>query len=176
MATNTQAFATQALAPGVQGISNGALDALWPKTARMMATASHWLALQDRETPDLEPFFAALADTRIASDEHLPHTYVGIERERFLSPAFIAHTPYGTRASTIAMIADDHAYIVERQFGAEAYLKAKPGCAWCSPLPEAAKAARDGSKWMPIPINECDISQMMGNADGGIEGGSEGER
>jgi uncharacterized protein with NRDE domain len=69
--------------------------------------------------PDLEPLFAALADTAIAPDTQLPDTGVGLERERFLSSAFITHATYGTRASTVVLIAEDHAEIVERRFGAE---------------------------------------------------------
>jgi uncharacterized protein with NRDE domain len=116
--------AVRTLDPGIHGVSNGALDAPWPKTAQMMARLDDWLAssaanLPADTPPDLEPLFAALADTAIAPDAHLPDTGVGLQRERFLSPAFIAHATYGTRASTVVLIAEDHAEIVERRFAAE---------------------------------------------------------
>lgn len=117
-------FATRALDPGIHGVSNGALDAPWPKTAMLMTRLGDWVASSAAEpsadnTPDLEPLFTALADTAIAADDRLPDTGIGLERERFLSPAFIAHPTYGTRASTVVLIADDHAEIVERRFGPE---------------------------------------------------------
>jgi uncharacterized protein with NRDE domain len=117
-------IATQALAPGIHGISNGALDAPWPKTGTLMTRLEAWCITSAANpsgdaVPDLEPLFAALADTAIAADACLPDTGVGLEKERFLSPAFIAHEVYGTRASTVVLIAEDHAEIMEQRFGAE---------------------------------------------------------
>lgn len=112
-------FAMRPLASGLHGISNGALDAPWPKTETLMARLDDWLSSSAAAaaTPDLEPLFAALADTTPAADARLPDTGVGLDRERFLSPAFIRHDTYGTRASTVVLIADDRALIVERRFG-----------------------------------------------------------
>lgn len=112
-------FAMRPLAPGLHGISNGALDAPWPKTETLTARLDDWLssAAAVAPEPDLEPLFAALADTTPADDARLPDTGIGPDRERFLSPAFIRHEHYGTRASSIVLIADDHARIVERRFG-----------------------------------------------------------
>jgi uncharacterized protein with NRDE domain len=127
-------FDRRILAPGIHGISNGPLDAPWPKTERLMARLRAWIeassvdsssttassAAASTHRPDLTPLFEALADPTPMPDRHLPDTGVGLERERFLSPAFIAHANYGTRASTVVLIADDHAHIVERRFGPEA--------------------------------------------------------
>ena len=117
-------IAMRTLASGIHGISNGALDAPWPKTETLMMRLDAWCASAANPStdpvPDLESLFAALADTTIAADTRLPDTGIGLERERFLSPAFIAHELYGTRASTVVLIADDHAEIVERRFGPEA--------------------------------------------------------
>lgn len=114
--------ATRTLGPGIHGVSNGALDAPWPKTAMLMARLGDWMASTAIDlpagAPNLEPLFAALADTALAADDRLPDTGIGLERERFLSPAFIAHPTYGTRASTVVLIADDRVEIVERRFGA----------------------------------------------------------
>lgn len=117
--------AVRTFAAGIHGISNGALDAPWPKTETLMTRLDAWCAssmtnLSEAAAPDLEPLFTALADTTIADDARLPDTGIGLERERFLSPAFIAHELYGTRASTVILIADDHAEIVERRFGPQA--------------------------------------------------------
>ena len=105
----------EALASGVHGISNGRLDAPWPKTRHLAAALRHWV---DADVDDLQPLWDALADERLAPDAELPETGVGLELERRLSPAFIRGSAYGTRASTI--IAVDHAgrgFIHERRFG-----------------------------------------------------------
>ncbi|HYG05871.1 MAG TPA: NRDE family protein [Stenotrophomonas sp.] len=109
--------ATRALAPGVHGMSNGALDAPWPKTRRLTQVLGEWIARGDQS---LDPLWAALADETIAPDAELPDTGVGLELERRLSAAFIRGREYGTRASTIVAI--DHAghgWIHERRFGAD---------------------------------------------------------
>lgn len=119
-------FALHAFEPGVYGVSNGALDAPWPKTQALTARLAAWSAMAASrpgdatdDAPDLAPLFAALGDTAIAPDASLPDTGIDLELERFLSPAFIRGERYGTRASTVVLIADDHARIVERRFGPE---------------------------------------------------------
>lgn len=117
-ATDPRSFALRMLAPGVHGLSNGALDGVWPKTARLQAALDAWLhsPAAARNAPDVAPLFDALADTTRADDHTLPHTGIGLERERWLSSAFIQSPQYGTRASTVVLIADDHAWIHERRF------------------------------------------------------------
>ena len=114
-----RAFAMRLLAPGVHGVSNGDLDAPWPKTARLMARLDAWLRSADAagDAPDLAPLFDALADPAAAPDDALPDTGVGLELERLLSPAFIRGARYGTRASTVVLIGAGEARIVERRFG-----------------------------------------------------------
>lgn len=114
-----RAFAMRLLAPGVHGVSNGDLDAPWPKTARLMARLDAWRASAAAagDTPDLAPLFDALADPAAAPDDALPDTGVGLALERLLSPAFIRGDRYGTRASTVVLIGDGEARIVERRFG-----------------------------------------------------------
>ncbi|OBU66857.1 hypothetical protein A9K58_10360 [Stenotrophomonas maltophilia] len=117
----------QTLGPGVHGMSNGALDAPWPKTRRLMAALSAWLeeggvrSLSQGErdlTPDLTPLWQALADEHRPADGDLPDTRIGLERERWLSSAFIRGDDYGTRASTVLLIdANGHGEIHERRFG-----------------------------------------------------------
>ena len=105
----------EALATGVHGISNGRLDAPWPKTRHLIAALRTWI---DAGDDDLQSLWNAMADERTALDGELPDTGVGIELERRLSPAFIRGETYGTRASTIIMV--DHegrGFIHERRFG-----------------------------------------------------------
>ena len=103
------------MAAGVHGISNGRLDAPWPKTRHLCNALRTWI---DAGSDELESLWNALADERIAPDAELPDTGVGIELERKLSPAFIRGEAYGTRASTIiAVERDGRGFIVERRFG-----------------------------------------------------------
>lgn len=105
----------ESLATGVHGISNGRLDAPWPKTRHLMAALRTWI---DADGDDLQPLWVAMADERIAPDAELPDTGVGIELERRLSPAFVRGEVYGTRASTIiAVDFDGRGFIHECRFG-----------------------------------------------------------
>ncbi|MFI8717207.1 NRDE family protein [Stenotrophomonas sp. NPDC077464] len=104
----------QALGPGIHGMSNGPLDAPWPKTLALNAALQAWV---DAGRDDLSPLWAALADETRADDSRLPDTGIGLERERWLSPAFIRSADYGTRASTvIALDAKGNGFIRERRF------------------------------------------------------------
>ncbi|MFC3655167.1 NRDE family protein [Xanthomonas hyacinthi] len=107
--------ARQRLAPGIHGMSNGALDAPWPKTVRLCEVLAGWIAADDE---DLSPLWRALADETIAADARLPDTGVGLALERRLSPAFIRGHDYGTRASTIVAVdGAGRGWIHERRFG-----------------------------------------------------------
>jgi len=103
------------LAPGVHGISNGRLDAPWPKTRRLAGALRSWV---EADADDLAPLWQALADERGAPDAELPDTGVGLELERRLAPVFIRGQAYGTRASTIVLVdRDGRGCIHERRFG-----------------------------------------------------------
>ncbi len=104
-----------AIVPGVHGLSNGAFDAPWPKTQQLRDVLRGW-SLVGGDDP--QPLWDALADERIAADDTLPDTGVGLELERRLSPAFIRGDVYGTRASTLVLVGHDGgATIIERRFG-----------------------------------------------------------
>ncbi|MCH9828763.1 MAG: NRDE family protein [Gammaproteobacteria bacterium] len=100
--------------PGIHVLSNATLDTPWPKSERlrtaMQQTSAH-------DTPDIETLFTALADTAIAPDAALPNTGLELERERWLSSPFIRGPEYGTRASTVVLVAQDRLRFVERRFG-----------------------------------------------------------
>lgn len=106
----------QAVTPGVHGLSNADFNTPWPKTRALMAHLARWIA--EGDATDFAPLFAALADESKAPDAQLPDTGVGLERERWLSSAFIRGESYGTRASTVVAIGHDgRGVIAERRFG-----------------------------------------------------------
>ncbi|QBG97116.1 NRDE family protein [Xanthomonas oryzae] len=103
------------LAAGIHGMSNGPLDALWPKTAALTEVLRHWCA---HGNEDLQPLWAALGNPAIAPDAALPQTGVDLPIERLLSAAFITGPSYGTRASTIVAVDErGQGFIHERRFG-----------------------------------------------------------
>jgi uncharacterized protein with NRDE domain len=95
----------QRIPAGIHGLSNHLLDTPWPK----VTAAKAWLAeLLTSGQPDMKAMFAALADTRQFPDPLLPDTGVGLDRERILSPIFIAGDTYGTRSTTLILIDRDN--------------------------------------------------------------------
>lgn len=105
------------LARGVSALSNGELDAPWPKVERLRAAMERWSADGDAS---FAPLFDALSDRSRAADHELPSTGVTLEWERLLSSAFITSERYGTRCSTVfAVTHDGEARFVERSFDAE---------------------------------------------------------
>ena len=48
------------------------------------------------------------------------HTGVGVPLERALSPPFVAGETYGTRCSSVVLIAEDHCVFAEKRFGPNA--------------------------------------------------------
>jgi uncharacterized protein with NRDE domain len=106
--------APRRLAPGVYGLSNHLLDTPWPKV--VVAKQRFGQAVAAGEP--LESMASILRDTESAPDDALPSTGVGADRERLLSPIFIASETYGTRCSTLLEIsAGRRARFVERSFG-----------------------------------------------------------
>ncbi|MGH8713242.1 MAG: NRDE family protein [Casimicrobiaceae bacterium] len=104
------------LGAGIHGLSNHLLDTPWPKLVRGKARLEAWLAADD---PPIAAAFALLADREPARDAALPSTGVSAEWERLLSSPFIVSPDYGTRCSTVLMIAaDGGARLIERSFDA----------------------------------------------------------
>ena len=93
----------KALEPGIYGVSNGLLDAPWPKVLRTKATFAS-LLLQG--APE-EAYFEMLADTTRAPDMRLPDTGVPLDLERQLSAVCIEIPGYGTRTSTVVKLYGD---------------------------------------------------------------------
>ena len=106
----------QPVSRGVHGLSNADFNAPWPKTRALVQRLEHWLAAGADE--DVDALFGLLSDQGRWPDDVLPDTGLGIERERFLSSAFIVGDHYGTRASTVILVDnEDRTTIVERRFG-----------------------------------------------------------
>jgi uncharacterized protein with NRDE domain len=113
---NRPAARAQPIEPGVHGLSNADFNTPWPKTKALMVRLQAWM--NAGHEVDFAPLFRALANEEQAPDEVLPETGVGIERERWLSSAFLRGERYGTRASTIVAIDyEGKGMIVERRFG-----------------------------------------------------------
>ncbi len=113
---NRPATRAQRVDDGVHGLSNADFNTPWPKTRMLMQRLQGWI--DDGGDRDFVPLFEALADEQVAADAELPDTGVGLERERWLSSAFIRGQDYGTRASTVVAIGHDGTgVIVERSFG-----------------------------------------------------------
>lgn len=90
------------LVPGLYGLSNGPLEAPWPKVE--LGRAGLGKLLQGAPPLDEEAVFALLADTSRPDDSELPDTGFGLDVERALSPIFVATERYGTRCSTLLVV------------------------------------------------------------------------
>lgn len=89
----------------IYGMSNGLLDAPWPKVLR---TKAQFASLLCQGAPE-DAYFEMLADTTRAPDVRLPETGMPIELERMLSPVCIESPGYGTRTSTVVKLYRDAA-------------------------------------------------------------------
>lgn len=118
--------ASQALSPGIYGLSNALLDTQWPKVTSLKTALGAALGgmvaegpLQSRVSgllPALfSALFSALGSPHPAPDALLPDTGVPLERERALSAALIIAPVYGTRASTVLCVARDGAVVWEER-------------------------------------------------------------
>ncbi len=87
---------------GIYGLSNHLLDTDWHKVKSGKAKLQN--SLNEITTDNL---LEILADKTVANDEDLPNTGIGLERERILSPIFIETPIYGTRCSSVLLVADD---------------------------------------------------------------------
>jgi uncharacterized protein with NRDE domain len=89
------------LSPGLHGLSNHLLDTPWPKVERGLDKMKKILTAENISS---DPLFEVLLDDVVASDDKLPDTGVGLERERALSSMFIKSPGYGTRCSTVVLV------------------------------------------------------------------------
>jgi len=105
----------QELTPGIHGLSNHFLNTPWPKVERSRR-AMESLLTSDRP-PDMKALLSIMQDRSIPPDEALPRTGVELAWERRLGAVFIHSAIYGTRSSTILVVArDGTTRICERSF------------------------------------------------------------
>ncbi|MEP6632684.1 MAG: NRDE family protein [Luteimonas sp.] len=124
-ASNHPHFQTQAVAPGLHAMSNGAFDAPWPKSGRALDALSEWLDSPeasdfDGDAAQVAPLFEALANTTPAPDAALPDTGISLELERMLSPAFLRGERYGTRCSSVVLVDEAAIFFAELRYGPDA--------------------------------------------------------
>ena len=103
----------QRIATGVHGLSNHLLDEPWPKVRRGTTVLTDLLAATEEVL--VASLFEVLADRTPAPDALLPATGVTLQRERDLSPAFIAGETCGTRASTVVLVGRDGRVLFREQ-------------------------------------------------------------
>ena len=84
---------------GVHSLSNGTLDADWPKERRLKKALS---ALDDAN--NVERLREVIEDRIQAVDEDLPNTGVGLALERQLAPQLIVGDTYGTRSTAVLRV------------------------------------------------------------------------
>ncbi|HKQ23809.1 MAG TPA: NRDE family protein [Burkholderiales bacterium] len=109
------------LEPGIYGLSNHLLDTSWPKVERGKREMEALIA--GNATDPTERLLAVLADCQPAAAADLPETGVSRDWEKLLSSAFIRAPGYGTRASSVLLIAySGEASLHERSFDASAAL------------------------------------------------------
>ena len=99
--------AIQILEPGVYALSNHTLNEPWPKVAAAKSALEALIQAEMTEEAGRMAIYELLSDDQKAHDSTLPVTGVGIEWERVLSPALIVTEKYGTRASTMLLVASD---------------------------------------------------------------------
>jgi len=87
--------------PGIHALSNHLLDTHWPK---VVAARERLGALMRQPAPEVGELIRLLDDPAPFSDELLPDTGIGPERERFLSPLFIRGDSYATRSTTVILV------------------------------------------------------------------------
>lgn len=113
-ASNRPEVDRRVLPAGLYGLSNGPLDAPWPKTERLKAMLDAWLAA-DADRP------GALLES--LADQSPPGVQTGPPSdapEPPQTPIFVRNPVYGTRCSTVAAIdRDGRGVIIERRYGAD---------------------------------------------------------
>lgn len=100
---SNRSTAPRVLDEGIYGLSNGSLDANWPKVQRAKAMLA--AALAKPLTPD--SLVTLLGDRTPADISELPTTGIDMASEILLSSCFIHSPAYGTRATTVLLVHND---------------------------------------------------------------------
>ena len=103
------------LAPGIYGLSNGALDEPWPKTIRLKGMLLEWLISSAGRPETLIDDLREDSLPGVGIASRLPSD---VPQEPQLSPIFIRHPVYGTRCSTVLAIdTEGRGIMIERRYG-----------------------------------------------------------
>lgn len=86
------------LGTGLYGLSNAFIDTDWPKVT---LGKEHFRQVIEQDSFDTEDLFALMNNKELASDDDLPNTGIGYEKEKLLSSMYIEMSGYGTRNTTI---------------------------------------------------------------------------
>lgn len=89
------------LGTGIHTLSNGELDAAWPKSLRLKLCFAEALEQAGALKDLANTLFDVLANQDQAEDEHLPKTGVPYDWEKMLSAIKIVSPVYGTRSSAV---------------------------------------------------------------------------
>jgi uncharacterized protein with NRDE domain len=112
--SNRVAGPARALAPGIYGLGNHLLDSPWPKLVRVRAG---FAGVIEAGEADVAAIFDLLADRDPAPGEAMPSAGLPPDLETALSSPFVLHERYGTRCSTVVLVAHDgHTTVAERRF------------------------------------------------------------
>ena len=131
-------WSSRALADGIYGLSNAALDTPWPKTLCLKASLTSALS-GDGDGGDIEklkaPLWQALASRQQAATNDLPDTGLPVELEQALSSAFVddGGRGYGTRCSTVLVASrtgDENDSGWDIQVEEKTITRQHPGAAW----------------------------------------------
>jgi uncharacterized protein with NRDE domain len=112
--TNVGGAAPRELGPGIYGLSNHRLDEPWPKLVR---TRERFATVLRDPDPAPAALLDLLGDATPAALDDAPDAGLPADLERALSAPFVRHERYGTRCSTIVLVAHDgRTTVIERRF------------------------------------------------------------
>lgn len=112
--TNVGGAAPRVLGPGIYGLSNHRLDEPWPKLVR---TRERFATVLHDPDPAPAALLDLLGDTTPAALDDVPDAGLPADLERALSAPFVRHERYGTRCSTVVLVAHDgRTTVYERRF------------------------------------------------------------
>ena len=102
------------LAPGIYGLSNGALDEPWPKTMRLKEILLEWIVTASARPEILLEGLREESLPGVGIRSAIPSD---VPQEPPLSPIFIRNSVYGTRCSTVVAVDDQgKGVIIERRY------------------------------------------------------------
>jgi uncharacterized protein with NRDE domain len=117
-ASNRSPNFARRLEPGVYGLSNRLLDTPWPKLTRVRRRFEAWLGAVP--VPPTGELLAMLEDRTQSTTGDDPYPAdLPADWRQALSAPFVLHPVYGTRCSTVLILADDgDLQMTERRFDA----------------------------------------------------------